>query len=93
MHIRKTSNNNITDYEKKSQFVSLENVFKVVVNDKECQFDILTSSKKYSFKTSSEQEATAWVEAIKQEVFGPPLPGIICMYSWLYAALHYFSYI
>ena len=72
--------NNTTDYGRISQLIPLDNVFKVVTNDSKCQFDILTSTKKYSIKTSSEQEATAWVEAINQEVFGPPLPGIICKY-------------
>ena len=84
----KTSKNNITDHGKISQFIPLDNVFKVVTNNSKCQFDILTSTKKYSIKTSSEQEATAWVEAINQEVFGPPLPGIICMYIRTHCNVH-----
>ena len=81
MVLYKTSKNKITDYGKVSQFIPLDNVFKVVTNSSRCQFDILTSTKKYSVKTSSEQEATAWVETINQEVFGPPLPGIICKHT------------
>ena len=53
---------------------------KVGTKDEKGQFDIVTSKKKYSVRTPSLQEATAWVEAINQEVFGPPLPGIICKY-------------
>ena len=79
MVLYKTSKNNITDYGKISQFIPLDNVFKVVTNDNECQFDILTFDKKYSIKTSSVEDTTSWVEAINQEVFGPPLHGIICM--------------
>ena len=81
MVLYKTSKNKITDYGKVSQFIPLDNVFKVVTNSSRYQFDILTSTKKYSVKTSSEQEATAWVETINQEVFGPPLPGIICKHT------------
>ena len=73
-----TSKYNNTNYEKISQLIPLDNVFKVAVNDEKCQFDILTSCKTYSIKTASLQEATDWVDMINQEVFGPPLPGIIC---------------
>ena len=49
-----------------------------MTDDEKCQFNILTSDKKYSFRTATLKEATAWVEAINQELFGAPLPGIIC---------------
>ena len=78
MVLYETSKNNNTNYGKISQFIPLDDVFKVVTNDDKLQFDILTSKKKYSIRTSSLQETTAWVETINQEVFGPPLPGIIC---------------
>ena len=55
-------------------------MFKVLLNNDKLQFDIMTSSKKYSIRAATLEEATAWVEAIDQEVFGPPLPGIICTY-------------
>ena len=48
------------------------------MEDEKCQFNILTCNKKYSVRTASLQETIAWVEAINKEVFGPPLPGIIC---------------
>ena len=83
MVLFETSRNNNTDYGKAPQTIPLENVFKVATTDEKGQFDILTSKKKYSVRTSSLQEATAWVEAINQEVFGPPLPGIICKYTAL----------
>ena len=50
------------------------------MDDEKCQFNILTSGKKYSIRMATLQEATAWVEAINQEVFGAPLPGITCTY-------------
>ena len=78
MQIRPVFADLVTNYEKISQLIPLDNVFKVAVNDEKCQFDVMTSYKKYSIKTASLQEATTWVEAINQEMFGPPLPGIIC---------------
>ena len=62
-----------------SQLVPLDNVLKVMTEDEKCQINILTSNKKYTIKTATSEEATAWTQAINQEVFGPPLPGVTCM--------------
>ena len=61
-----------------SQFIPLDNVFKVLIDNEKYQFDIMTSTKKYSVRTTTLQEAKIWVETINQEVFGSPLPGVIC---------------
>ena len=71
----------LKDKKQVSQLIPLDTVFKVLLNNDKLQFDILTSSTKYSIRAATLQEATAWVEVIDQEVFGPPLPGIICTYT------------
>ena len=60
--------------------VPLDNVLKVMMEDEKCQIKVLTSNKKYTIKTATLEEATAWTQAINQEVFGLPLPGVICTY-------------
>ena len=75
-----TSQNDDENFGKAAHFIPLDDVFKVTTEDEKCQFNILTCSKKYSVRIISLQETNAWVEAINKEVFGPPLPGIICRF-------------
>ena len=68
--------------EKVSAAIALENVFKVAVNEGLIKgkfvFHVMTSKGKFSFGTDSSKETDSWVDALNEELFGPPKHDVIC---------------
>ena len=44
-------------------------------------FTIVTSSKQYFIGVDSLWEASDWVDIINKEVFGSPIPGVVCKFT------------
>ena len=68
------------------QFIPLDNVLTVALSDAIClrgkrMFTIVTSSKQYFIGVDSLREASDWVDIINKEVFGPPIPGVVCKFT------------
>ena len=68
--------------EKVSAAITLETVFKVVVNEGLIKgkfvFHVMTSKGKFTFGTDSSNETDSWVDTLNEELFGPPKCDVIC---------------
>ena len=65
--------------------IALENVFKIasqegLVNGKSI-FQIMTSSGKFTLGTDSIEETEKWINALHEELFGPPKHDVVCKYK------------
>ena len=68
-----------------SETITLENVFKVLMNEGMIKgkfvFHIMTSKGKFTFGTESSEETDNWVDVLNKELFGPPKHDITCEYA------------
>ncbi|XP_065910531.1 uncharacterized protein [Dysidea avara] len=65
---------------KVSEMIPLDDVFSVMVSSEQKGkhgFKIVTGTKQYLIEVHTSQEASAWVDTINNEVFGPPVPGVV----------------
>ncbi|XP_065910532.1 uncharacterized protein [Dysidea avara] len=67
---------------KVSEMIPLDDVFSVMVSSEQKGkhgFKIVTGTKQYLIEVHTSQEASAWVDTINNEVFGPPVPGVVSL--------------
>ena len=69
---------------KVSEYIPLDDVFRVMVSSEQNgkhNIKIVTRMKQFLIGVDTSKEASAWVDTINNEVFGPPLPGVVCEYA------------
>ncbi|XP_065910940.1 uncharacterized protein [Dysidea avara] len=65
---------------KVSEYIPLDDVFRVMVSSEQNgkhNIKIVTRMKQFLIGVDTSKEASAWVDTINNEVFGPPLPGVV----------------
>ena len=65
-----------------AETVSLENVFKVTPKEGLIKgksiFQIMTSNGKFTLGTDCLEETERWINALNDELFGPPKHNVVC---------------
>ena len=72
---------------KVSEFIPLDDVFRVMASSEQNgrhAIKIVTRMKQYLIGVDTSQEASAWVDTINNEVFGSPVPGVVCEYDYMW---------